>query len=55
MACYNFAYTSSNVISDVRNQRAEKSWDVFNNYLEKTTPLNGKFLQKLSWSFLAIV
>ncbi|XP_022680844.1 xylulose kinase-like isoform X1 [Setaria italica] len=29
------------VVSDVRNRCAEKSWDVFNNYLEKTPPLNG--------------
>ncbi|OVA04189.1 Carbohydrate kinase [Macleaya cordata] len=26
---------------DIRNQYAEQSWDVFNNFLEKTTPLNG--------------
>ncbi|XP_017701081.2 xylulose kinase 2-like [Phoenix dactylifera] len=26
---------------DVRNQYAERSWDVFNKYLEKTPPLNG--------------
>lgn len=26
---------------DVRNQYAECSWDVFNKYLEKTSPLNG--------------
>ncbi|XP_074564378.1 xylulose kinase 2 [Curcuma longa] len=26
---------------DVRNRYAERSWDVFNSYLEKTPPLNG--------------
>lgn len=30
-----------NMVIDVRNQYAERSWDVFNNYLEKTPPLNG--------------
>ena len=29
------------LVSDVRNRYADKSWDVFNNYLEKTPPLNG--------------
>ncbi|XP_051214119.1 xylulose kinase 2 [Lolium perenne] len=38
MLCYK---NGSLTREDVRNQCAEKSWDVFNNYLEKTTPLNG--------------
>lgn len=32
------------MITDVRNRYAERSWDVFNSYLEKTPPLNGIFL-----------
>lgn len=28
-------------ISDLRNKYADKSWDVFNHYLENTEPLNG--------------
>lgn len=30
-------------ISDVRNRYAEKSWDVFNKFLQQTQPLNGRF------------
>lgn len=44
MSCYYFAENTFNVMSDVRNRCAEKSWGVFNDYLEKTPPLNGKFL-----------
>ncbi|OEL22866.1 Xylulose kinase [Dichanthelium oligosanthes] len=38
MLCYK---NGSLTREDVRNRCAEKSWDVFNNYLEKTAPLNG--------------
>uniref|UniRef100_A0A453AY68 Xylulose kinase n=1 Tax=Aegilops tauschii subsp. strangulata TaxID=200361 RepID=A0A453AY68_AEGTS len=38
MLCYK---NGSLTREDVRNQCAEKSWDIFNNYLEKTPPLNG--------------
>ncbi|RLM87608.1 xylulose kinase-like [Panicum miliaceum] len=38
MLCYK---NGSLTREDVRNQCAEKSWDVFNSYLEKTPPLNG--------------
>jgi len=30
-------------MSDVRNRCAEKSWDVFNKFLEQTQPLNGRY------------
>ncbi|KAI3993012.1 hypothetical protein MKX01_009755 [Papaver californicum] len=29
-----------NSLADIRNKYAEQSWDTFNNYLEKTSPLN---------------
>ncbi|CAN6199994.1 unnamed protein product [Urochloa humidicola] len=38
MLCYK---NGSLTREDVRNRCAEKSWDVFNSYLEKTPPLNG--------------
>ncbi|KAK3125841.1 hypothetical protein QOZ80_7BG0610390 [Eleusine coracana subsp. coracana] len=38
MLCYK---NGSLTREDVRNRCAEKSWDVFNSYLEKTLPLNG--------------
>ncbi|CAN6176387.1 unnamed protein product [Urochloa humidicola] len=38
MLCYK---NGSLTREDVRNWCAEKSWDVFNSYLEKTPPLNG--------------
>jgi len=38
MLCYK---NGSLTREDVRNRCADKSWDVFNNYLEKTPPLNG--------------
>jgi len=30
-------------MSDVRNRCADKSWDVFNKFLEQTPPLNGRY------------
>lgn len=38
MLCYK---NGSLTREDVRNRCADKSWDVFNSYLEKTPPLNG--------------
>lgn len=29
------------MLLDVRNRYAEKSWDVFNKFLQQTPPLNG--------------
>ncbi|XP_010266792.1 PREDICTED: xylulose kinase-like isoform X2 [Nelumbo nucifera] len=38
MLCYK---NGSLTREDIRNRFAEQSWEVFNKYLEKTTPLNG--------------
>ncbi|KAF3621748.1 Xylulose kinase [Capsicum annuum] len=38
MLCYK---NGSLAREDIRNHYAEKSWDVFNKYLQQTTPLNG--------------
>ncbi|KAI3899374.1 hypothetical protein MKW92_037396 [Papaver armeniacum] len=38
MLCYK---NGSLTREDIRNKYAEQSWDTFNNYLEKTSPLNG--------------
>lgn len=40
-----FSNVTHILITDIRNRYAEKSWEVFNKFLEQTPPLNGLLLR----------